>query len=58
VRGQANGQVRAEANPLQIAQFFFASIEGTYALAKVKKDAAAFKSNMNLLAQFLDTLRI
>jgi len=57
VRGQAARQVRDTVRPDQVAQFVFAGIEGAYSLAKVRRDAAAFKSNMDLLGQFLDTLR-
>lgn len=57
LRGQMNGQVRGQANAYQVAQFVFASVEGAYSVAKVRKDAAAFKSNMELLSNFLDTLR-
>ena len=56
-RGQGAGQVRNDVNPEQVAQFFFAGIEGAYSIAKVKRNAAAFCSNMALLGRFLDTLR-
>lgn len=56
-RGQATGLVRETVRPEQIAQFIFAGIEGAYATAKVRRDAQAFKSNMDVLSQFLDTLR-
>lgn len=56
-RGQAAGIVRSDVNPEQVAQFYFAGIEGAYSIAKVRKDAAAFCSNMAMLGQFLDTLR-
>ncbi len=57
-RGQAAGQVRSDVNPEQIAQFFFAGVEGAYSISKVRKDAAAFCSNMAVLSRFLDTLRV
>lgn len=57
-KGQAAGVVRSNIHPDQVAQFIFAGIEGAYTLAKVRRDAAAFQSNMKLLSQFLDTLRI
>jgi len=56
-RGQEAGHVISKVNPEQIAQFFFASIEGAYAISKVHNDATIFKSNMELLSQFLDSLR-
>jgi len=57
VRGQEAGLVRNDVRPEQIAQFIFAGIEGAYATAKVRRDSQAFKSNMEILHQFLDTLR-
>ncbi len=56
-KGQSAGQVSSKFSPEQVAQFYFSGIEGAYATAKVRKDAAAFKSNMELLSQFLDSLR-
>lgn len=57
-RGQAAGFVRENVQPLQVAQFYFAGIEGAYSVAKVRKDTALFRSNMVLLSQFLDSLRV
>ncbi|MEO6037334.1 MAG: TetR family transcriptional regulator C-terminal domain-containing protein [Saprospiraceae bacterium] len=56
-RGQAAGLVRANVVVEQIAQFFFAGIEGAYSTAKVRKDCTAFQNNMLVLSAFLDTLR-
>jgi AcrR family transcriptional regulator len=56
-RGQAVGMLRENFDPDQMAQFFFAGIEGAYSTAKVRKDAAAFKGNMQILSSFLNTLR-
>lgn len=56
-RGQAAGFVRGDIQPMQVAQFIFSGIEGAYATAKVRRDSAAFKSNMQMLSQYLDTLR-
>lgn len=57
LRGQAKGEVLESVQPDKLAQFYFAGIEGAYATAKVRKDAAAFKSNMEILRHFLDSLR-
>jgi TetR/AcrR family transcriptional regulator, transcriptional repressor for nem operon len=57
-RGQAAGQVKTRFNPEQVAQFFFANIEGAYSMAKVRRDAGLFRSNMDMLAQFLNSLRV
>lgn len=56
-RGQTMGHVRREVTPEAIAQFFFAGIEGAYSTAKVRRDAAAFRSNMDILSRYLDSLR-
>ncbi len=56
-RGQAAQLVRSDVDPEAVARFFFASIEGAYSLSKVRKDAAAFRSSMGVLHQFLETLR-
>ena len=56
-RGQAAQSVRPDVDAEAIARFFFAAIEGAYSVAKVRKDAAAFRSSMGILHQFLDTLR-
>jgi len=57
-RGQAAQSVRPDVDAEAVARFFFATIEGAYSMAKVRKDAAAFRSNMNLLHQFLETIRV
>jgi len=57
-RGQSKGLVRNEVIPEQVAHFIFSSIEGAYSMAKVHRDVAKFKSNLALLGQFLDTLRV
>jgi TetR/AcrR family transcriptional repressor of nem operon len=57
-RGQSKGLVRSEVIPEQVAHFIFSSIEGAYSIAKVHRDLTKFKSNLALLSQFLDTLRV
>jgi TetR/AcrR family transcriptional repressor of nem operon len=56
-RGQKAGFVKADIDPVSIAQFFFAGIEGAYSIAKVRKDATAFRNNMRILSGFLDSIR-
>ncbi len=57
-RGQAAGLIKANVKAEPIAHFYFAGIEGAYAIAKVRKDVAAFQSNLGILSSFLDTLRV
>ncbi len=56
-RGQAALQVRPDVDAEAISRFIFAAIEGAYGVAKVRKDAASFRSNMAVLHQFLETIR-
>ena len=56
-RGQEAGFVQKDIDAESWSQFFFAQIEGAYGIAKVRKDAAAFRRNMNLLSRFLDSIR-
>jgi len=57
-RGQAAGQVRPDIATEDMAQFIFASTEGAYATAKVRKEARSFQSSMVILCSFLDGLRV
>jgi len=56
-RGKANGFIRPAVNGQAIGRFFFASIEGSYSMAKVSKNGAAFVANMELLKMFLSNLQ-
>jgi hypothetical protein len=57
-RGQNAGLVRTDIDPEAAARFFFANIEGAYSMAKVAKNAANFRSNLQLLGLWLDSLRV
>ena len=57
-RGKANHYVREDADSRAIGRFFFSSIEGAYAMAKVIKSAEAFRQNMQLLKTFLQAYRV
>lgn len=55
-RGKAAGFIRPEVDSEAVGGFFFASIEGSYSLAKVNKSKAPFCANMGLLKAYLKTL--
>jgi AcrR family transcriptional regulator len=57
-RGIDNGYIRRDIQPEHVAQFYFAGIEGAYVIAKVRKDGAAFKANMAILADYLNSLKV
>jgi TetR/AcrR family transcriptional regulator, transcriptional repressor for nem operon len=56
-RGQAEGTVRPDIDPRQVAHFLVAAIEGSYGLAKTARSAAFLRSNLAVLRQFLQSLR-
>jgi len=56
-RGQAAGQVRPDISADNVAQFIFASTEGSYVASKVCKEANPFHRSLDILSAFLDTLR-
>ena len=56
-QGRANGTVRRNIDPRQIAAFLVASAEGAYGLAKSAGSRAMLRSNLEALATFLETLR-
>jgi len=56
-RGQAEGSVRRDIDPRKVAAFVVAAAEGSYGLAKSAQSAAMLRSNLELLSDYLDTLR-
>jgi TetR/AcrR family transcriptional regulator, transcriptional repressor for nem operon len=56
-RARAMGIVRSDVSPPQVAAFIVASVEGAFGMAKNAKSVATLRSNLELLASFLDTLR-
>ncbi len=56
-RGKAAGFIRPDVDSTAIGRFYFSTIEGSYTMAKVSKSKAAFEANMQLLAQFLESLK-
>jgi TetR/AcrR family transcriptional regulator, transcriptional repressor for nem operon len=56
-RGKAAGTVRRDVDTKKVAAFLVASAEGSYSLAKSAGSRAILRSNLETLADFLDTLR-
>jgi TetR/AcrR family transcriptional repressor of nem operon len=56
-RGQAEGSVRREVDARKVAAFVVAAVEGSYGLAKSAQSASMLRSNLELLSDYLDTLR-
>jgi TetR/AcrR family transcriptional repressor of nem operon len=55
--GQAAGSVRRELDARKVAGFIVAAVEGSYGLAKSAQSAAMLRSNLELLSDYLETLR-
>src|SRR5262249_24744042 len=51
--GQKARWVRRDADPVAAAGFILATLEGSISLAKSAKDQRIFRSNMKLLAEFI-----
>lgn len=56
-RGQGLGTVRPDADPDATAAFLVASIEGAFGMAKNARSVPLLRSNLEVLASFLETLR-
>ncbi len=56
-RGQAEGSVRRDVDARKVAAFLVAAAEGSYGLAKSASSRAMLRSNLEVLATFLDSLR-
>jgi TetR/AcrR family transcriptional repressor of nem operon len=56
-RGQAEGTVRRDVDAGQVAAFVVAAVEGSYGLAKNAQSGPMVRTNLDLLATFLDSLR-
>ena len=55
--GKKKGTVGREVEPRKAASFIVAAIEGSFGLAKSAKSAAMVKSNLEVLGEFLESLR-
>jgi AcrR family transcriptional regulator len=56
-RAQAAGTVREDVDARQVAAFLVAATEGSFGLAKGARSRKMFRSNMEMLAEYLDTMR-
>lgn len=56
-RGQADGSVRTDVDPMAVAGFVVASVEGSFGLAKGMRDGTILRENLLMLARFLEGLR-
>ena len=57
-RGQNKNTVTSSIDPTQIALFVLAGLEGSYSIAKSLQSKEAFKSSVNQIIMFLNTLKI
>ena len=56
-RGQAEGHVRPEVDARRVAAFMVAAIEGAFGTAKNARSQPLLRSNLDQLAEFLESLR-
>ncbi|MBW3554092.1 MAG: TetR/AcrR family transcriptional regulator [Gemmatimonadetes bacterium] len=56
-RSQEGGFVRADVEPRRIAGFVVAAIEGAFGAAKAADSVDVLRANLEVLADFMDTLR-
>ncbi len=56
-RAQASGTLRADVDVDAVAHFYLSTLEGAYGIAKVQKSMAVFKATMEILCQYLESLR-
>lgn len=55
---KAKGSVREDVDAAQVAAFLVAAAEGSFGLAKNARSLEMFRSNMEMLAEYLETLRV
>jgi len=58
MRAKEAGKVRADVDARQVAAFLVAAAEGSFGLAKNARSRKMFRSNMDMLAEYLETLRV
>jgi len=56
-QGKKEGTVRRDVDSRKVAPFIVAAIEGSFGLAKSAKSAAMVRSNLEVLGEFLESLR-
>lgn len=57
-RARAGGFVRDDVDARRVAAFVVASVEGAFGMAKNADSVDLLRANLNVLADFLDTLRV
>lgn len=57
-RAKAAGTVRKDVDSEQVAAFLVAAAEGSFGLAKNARSLEMFRSNMEMLVEYLETLRV
>lgn len=57
-RARAEGFVRDDVDARRVAAFVVASVEGAFGMAKNADSVDLLRANLNVLADFLDTLRV
>ncbi len=56
-RGRGAGTVRADVDPERVARFVVGAVEGALSLAKVSRDPAVLRDNVEELVAYLELLR-
>jgi AcrR family transcriptional regulator len=56
-RARAAGSLRPDVDPRRVAAFLVASVEGSFGMAKNARSTALLRANLDVLADYLDTLR-
>ena len=56
-RGQAEGTVRKDVDPRQVAGFLVGAVEGCYGLAKSARSKTMLRANLDVLGRMLESLR-
>jgi TetR/AcrR family transcriptional repressor of nem operon len=56
-RGQAEGSVRKDVDPRQVATFLVGAVEGSYGLAKTARSKTMLRANLDVLSTLLEGLR-
>jgi AcrR family transcriptional regulator len=56
-RARVAGSLRPDVDPRRVAAFLVASVEGSFGMAKNARSTALLRANLDVLADYLDTLR-
>lgn len=58
LRGQGNGTVRRDIDPAKVALFVVSSLEGAFGMAKNARSVDTLQASAEVLASYLDTIRV